>query len=135
MVSREKQGVDMAVYRVEKGEWSRVADDLFDVIDWQDGEDLEAALRRYSFTWWNDVTGVYRVFGCVRVPVSGPLAGVRHVFSIEVEGDFAQDILVADWFPDYLHVIERLEVLVRKRRLLLAEMDQQQETGSPSEIW
>ena len=39
----------MAVYRVEKGEWSKVADDMPELLEWHDGEGLESALAGYGF--------------------------------------------------------------------------------------
>ena len=54
--------------------------------------------------------------------VKGGLAGVRYVFSVHAEGELSEEILVGDWFPDYLHVLERLEVLQRRDAALRAEL-------------
>ncbi len=119
----------MAVYKVEKGEWTKVASDLTEVIDWRDEQDAGEALGAYGFSQWDDVEDVYQVYRCTQVAESGPLAGVRHVFMIESEGDLVEEVLVSDWFPDYLHVAERLEVLVRRHKELLVILEQQRRTG------
>jgi len=112
----------MAVYRVEKGEWSKVATDLPELIEWHDGEDLDSALAGYGFSPWDEVDNVYQLFRSISPPSEGPLAGVRYVFTVQAEGELAEDILVGDWFPDYLHVLERLEVLQRRDAALRAEL-------------
>lgn len=112
----------MAVYRVEKGEWSKVAGDLPDLIEWSDSVDLTEALAGYGFTSWDQVDNVYELFRSLSPASEGPLAGVRYVFTVHAEGELAEDILVGDWFPDYLHVLERLEVLQRRDAALRAEL-------------
>ncbi|WVM88957.1 hypothetical protein ULG90_06500 [Halopseudomonas pachastrellae] len=112
----------MAVYRVEKGEWSKVATDLPDLIEWHDGEDLDSALAGYGFSPWDEVDHVFEVFQRRNPAAKGALAGVRYVFSVVAEGELAEEILVGDWFPDYLHVLERLEVLQRRDAALRAEL-------------
>ena len=115
----------MAVYRVEKGEWSKVASDLVDLIEWQDFEELDTAVARHGFVRWDTVDDVYDVFQAASPIDHGPLAGVRYIFSVLAEGELSEDVLVGDWFPDYLHVLERLEVLQRRDAALRANLSGQ----------
>lgn len=119
----------MAVYRVEKGEWSKVAADLIGLIEWADDQDLPAALKPHGFTCWDDVDGVYEVYRRHDEATDGPLAGVRYVFSVSTDGEMVEDILVGDWLPDFLHVSERLEVLVRRHEALSEAVSKSRAAG------
>ncbi|AQZ96643.1 hypothetical protein ACFSB1_11190 [Halopseudomonas phragmitis] len=113
----------MAVYRVEKGEWTKVAVDLAELIEWPDGADMDAVLNGEEFYRWDGVSNVYDVYQRISPATDGPFAGVRYLFTLLGEGDLAEDILVGEWLPDYLHVLERLEVLQRRDAALRASMD------------
>lgn len=108
----------MAVYRVERTQWVKFAVDLDVLIGWDEDHDLDQAMAVHGFVRWDEVADVYQVYQRAKPASEGPLAGVRFLFAVLAEGDLTEDILVGDWFPDYLHVIERLEVLGRRHQAL-----------------
>lgn len=111
----------MAVYRVEQGQqWCRVADDFEQVIPRHICANLAETLANHGFAFWDEVDGVCRVYQRAVPAVCGPLAGVRFVFDVQAAGEISETLLVGDCFPDYLHVVERLDVLRRRHVALVA---------------